>query len=161
MSHAREAKVNGEARVPVGTNVCDLTWNGKQNWVFSSLCLDLEEIGNLRETDRQTDCSSPASGERWARCSRRRARGVAAARGVEGGEGVRSGGDGRRRRKRRRGKHWQEPAGWGETRAEARCAQAAAGTSPTPGGGGARPERRANEVLGNAGTPPYPRPDTG
>lgn len=73
-------------------------------------------------------------------------------RGVDGSTGVRSGADGRRRRKRRRGSVGRSGRGGG-TRAQARCAQAVAGTSPTPGGGGARPRRRANEVPGNAGTP--------
>lgn len=48
-------------------------------------------------------------------------------------------------------------AGAGGGGAEARCAQAAAGTSPTPGEGGASLRRRANEVPGNRGPPPPPQ----
>lgn len=79
--------------------------------MFSSLCPDLEQIGNLREKRAPEILTAAAergaSGERRAGGSRGGARGaVAAAPRVEGGEGVRSGGDGRRRRKRRRGKRW-------------------------------------------------------
>lgn len=158
-----EACTGGKGKregVPASTDVCDLTWNSQQNRVFSSRALIWADrkLEGERESARvrDSDCSSRASGERWAGGSRRGARRAAAAvRGVDGGTGVRSGADGRRRRKRRRGSVGRSGRGGG-TRAEARCAQAVAGTSPTPGGGGARPGRRANEVPRNAGTPPPP-----
>lgn len=68
--------------------------------------------------------------------------------GMGGGGGPRGGGSVSRSRR------------GGGKRAEARCAQAVAGTSPTPGGGGARPGRRANEVRGSQG-PPQSRTDLG
>ena len=109
MSHAREAKGKRGSKDPYWDPRVRPYLKWQAELVFSSLCPDLEEIGNLRE---DTDCSNPASRERWAGGSRRaRGAAAAAARGVEGGEGVRSGGDGRRRRKRRRGKRWQERAG--------------------------------------------------
>lgn len=48
----------------------------------------------------------------------------------------------------------------GARRRDARCALAAAGTSPAPGEGGASLRRRANEVPGNRG-PPNPHPNPG
>lgn len=107
MSQAREAKGRRGSTAPYWDPRVRPYLKRQAELLFSALRPDLEE----RKLERETDRSNPASPKRGAGGGRRARGAAAAARGVERGEGVRSGGAGRRSRERRRGKRWQGRAG--------------------------------------------------